>query len=307
VFRARDRAGNVNSMTVGVLRDSTAPALAISRPAAGARLDRTMVEVAGTTEPGAVVSVNGAPVENRNGEFTAVVTLGQGPSTITVVSRDALFNTATRTVGVFVDTVAPALNISGPANGTLTNQTSVVVSGETEPGAVVLVAGTPATVNAQGKFSAVVALGSEGFNVITVSARDALNNTATASVTVRRDTVVGYNLSAPADGLRVRAKNVTFSGKAEPGATVVIGGVTVPLGADGSFSLSVPLKYGANPVTLRVNDTAGNTETVTLTVTRVKPSAGSGNPLPVEAGFLTVLAVLVALGAAGIYAGRNRK
>jgi parallel beta-helix repeat protein len=307
VFRARDRAGNENSTTISVLRDSTAPAIVIAAPAEGARFNTTGIVLNGTTEPGAAVRVNGVEVTNTGGAFSAGLSLQEGSNTITVEAWDALLNHAGRTVTVFVDSLPPQLKVLGPSNGTLTNQTSVVVNGETEPGATVLVAGNPVTVNAQGKFSTVVALGSEGLNSIPVVARDALNNSASASVSVRRDTVVGFNLSGPADGLKVKARNVTVSGKAEPGATVVIGNVTVPLGADGSFGLSVPLKYGANRIVLRVNDTAGNAESVTLTLTRVKPSTGSGNPLPVEAGFLTVLALLVALGAAGIYAGRNQK
>jgi len=306
-FRARDRAGNTNTTTITVLRDSTAPVIAIAAPADDARFNTTGIVLTGTTEPGASVKVDGVAVHNDGGSFCASLSLKEGTSTITVEAWDALLNRAVRTVTVFVDSIAPALKVLGPANGTLTNQTSVVVNGETEPGATVLVAGNLVTVNAQGKYSTVVPLGSEGLNAIVVVARDALNNTAAATVTVRRDTVVGYNLSAPKDGLKVRTKNVTVSGKAEPGATVVIGNVTVPLGADGSFSLSVPLKYGANPITLAVKDTAGNSEAVTLTVTREKPSDGAKNPLPVEAGFLTVLAVLVALGAAGIYLGKDDK
>jgi len=305
VFLARDKAGNANGTTITVHRDSTAPAIDIASPADDARFNTTGIVLTGTTEPGATVKVNGVAVRNEGGAFCASLSLGQGANTITVEAWDALLNHAGRTVTVFVDSIAPALKLSGPANGTLTNQTSVVVSGETEPGALVLVAGNAVTVNAQGKFSTVVQLGSEGLNAISVLARDGLNNTNSVSVSVRRDTVVGYNLSAPKDGLKVKTGNVTVSGKAEPGATVVIGNLTVPLGADGSFSLSVPLKYGANLITLAVKDTAGNSEAVTLNVTRVKPSDGAKNPLPMEAGFLTVLSVLVAIGATGIYLGRK--
>ncbi len=304
-FIARDRAGNANGTTITVLRDSTAPALEIVSPADDARFNTTGIVLSGTTEAGATVKVDGVAVPSEGGSFSASLGLKQGANTITVEAWDALLNHAGRTVTVFVDSIAPALKLTGPANGTLTNQTSVVVNGETEPGATVTVAGNPATVNAQGKFSAVVPLGSEGLNALVVVVQDGLNNTAAETVTVRRDTVVGYNLSAPKDGLKVKAKNVTVSGKAEPGATVVIGNVTVPLGADGSFSLVVPLSYGRNTITLAVNDSAGNSEVMTLNVTRVKPPGGAGNPLPVEAGFLTVLAVLVAIGATGIYFGRK--
>jgi hypothetical protein len=305
LFSARDRAGNANSTTVTVIRDSTAPALAITGPEDNARFNTTSVTLSGTTEPGATVKVNGVDVLNDGGAFSTGLGLKQGTTIISVESWDALLNRASRTVTVFVDSIAPLLDLVGPSNGTLTNQTFIVVNGETEPGAVVLVAGNLATVNAQGKFSAVVQLGSEGQNAIAVVARDALNNSGSASVVVRRDTVVGYNISAPQDGLKVKSKNVTVSGKAEPGATVVIGNVTAPLGAEGSFCLVVPLSYGLNSISLAINDTAGNSETVTLSVTRAKPSDGARNPLPMEAGFLTVLAVLSAVGAAGIYLGRR--
>ena len=304
-FCARDRAGNENRTALTVVRDSTAPALAITAPKDDARFNTTGVTLSGTTEPGATVKVDGVLVQNDNGAFAVGLSLRQGTNIITVESWDALQNRAVRTVTVLVDSIAPALELFGPAQNTLTNQTSVMVNGMTEPGASVLVAGRPATVNTQGKFSVLVPLEDEGANLIVVSAKDALNNTVSASVSVRRDTVVGYNLSAPADGAKVRGKNITVSGKAEPGATVVIGNVTVPLGTDGSFSLVVPLSYGQNTITVAVNDTAGNSESRSLVITRVKPSEGSGNPLPMEAGFLTILSVLVAVGAAGIYMGRK--
>ncbi len=303
VFRSRDRAGNANSTTITVLRDSTAPAIEISAPADEARFNTTCIVLTGKTESGASVKVNGLAIQNDGGSFCAGLSLREGTNTITVEAWDALLNHAGRTVTVFVDSLAPALKLTGPANGTLTNQTSVIVSGETEPGAWILVAGSPVNMNDRGKFSVVVTLGSEGLNAIVVVARDGLDNTASVTVSVRRDTVVGCNLSAPLDGLKVRTGNVTVSGKAEAGATVVIGNVSVPLGADGSFSLVVPLAYGQNTITVAIGDPAGNHESKSLTVTRVKPSDGGKNPLPVEAGFLTVLALLVAMGAAGIYMG----
>jgi len=306
VFCARDRAGNRNTTSARVLRDSIAPALNVSSPAEGARFNTTPVAVTGTTEGNASVKINGKMCENLNGAFFANVSVHEGTNTISVDVWDALLNLASRTVTVIVDTSAPALSIAGPANNTLTNQTSAVISGQTEPGATVLVAGRNASVNAQGRFFLEVPLESEGQNVIDVVARDGLFNTASVRMVVRRDTVVGYNLSGPQDGQKVKTKNVTVYGKAEPGATVLIAGVRVPLGADGSFGLTVPLEYGANTITVLISDTAGNSEGLSLGLTRLRPSGGASGPVPPGMLLAGALAVIAVAAAAGLYLRRRK-
>lgn len=84
------------------------------------------------------------------------------------------------------DLTAPTLTLESPAEGTLTNRSSLWVSGRTEPGALTSVNGVEAFVSANGSFALTVPL-APGPNTLTVAARDAYGNEATASVNVTFD------------------------------------------------------------------------------------------------------------------------
>jgi hypothetical protein len=93
----KDRAGNPRApSTLLVVRDTSAPSLALSSPAAGAVLDDSSATVEGVTEAGATVTVNGvqAPVTVAGG-FSVRVALGNGTTTLTVTVADALGNNLT--------------------------------------------------------------------------------------------------------------------------------------------------------------------------------------------------------------------
>ncbi len=81
------------------------------------------------------------------------------------------------------DADPPALSLSGPRDGAMTETPSVMVSGTTEPGSTVVVNGVQAVVSDAGAFSLSVAL-MPGDNTIDVVATDAAGNSATSSVTV---------------------------------------------------------------------------------------------------------------------------
>lgn len=297
-FVARDRAGNLNTTVVRVLRDATPPAISIDSPADGTRLNKTTVVVSGTTEAGAAVRVNGRAVAAPNGSFIAEVSLKEGDNCIAVESTDVLGNIGSRSIAVVVDTVGPDLRILGPANRTLTNQSTVEVSGMTEPGAVVVVDGQKVAANPQGRFSVMVGLDTEGANHIPVSSWDALYNIVERNITVYRDTQARLNLTSPLNGAKVKGGNVTVTGMAEPNSTIWISGMEVRQAADGSFSASVPLVNGLNTVMVLVRDAAGNTGSVELTVTRMAPSDGEA-----QGGAAIIGASILMLAVAGIAVG----
>jgi hypothetical protein len=84
---------------------------------------------------------------------------------------------------VVADTTPPPLTISSPASGTETDAPTITVSGETEPGATLVVNGIMVAVSMDGSFSFELAL-LEGSNEITAVATDAWGNPTTVSVTV---------------------------------------------------------------------------------------------------------------------------
>jgi len=303
VFTARDMAGNVNTTVLNVMRDSVPPAINITSPLSGAKLNRSTVEVAGSTEPDAHVRVDGKAVSMTGGAFWVELTLKEGANSIVIEAQDGLGNLEREVLSVWVDTAGPRLSILGPANRTLSNQTVIEVFGITEPGASVWVAGRLTVGNADGRFSVLVSLPVEGQNIIQVLAWDGLFNTEYLNITVIRDTLACFNITSPADGARAGGGHVTVTGSAEPNSTIRMAGAIVPQAANGSFSMSVKLARGRNIIVVAVQDAAGNTKTVELTVTG---TFGAGGPAGPDMTVLLGAAVLV-LACAGIAAVLYRR
>lgn len=128
--------------------------------------------------------------------YTPPTALAEGAHTITIQIGDNDGNTSALLSSSFtVDTVPPALNISNPANGLFTNNSSLTVSGTTNdttssPVTITIklngVDQGTVTVNA-GSFSKAITL-ANGSNTIEVKAVDAAGLTSTVSRTVTLDT-----------------------------------------------------------------------------------------------------------------------
>lgn len=89
------------------------------------------------------------------------------------------------------DETPPDVTIESPDDGAAIHSVTVVVSGQTEPGAYLVVNGIVVAVEGDGSFSCVIAL-VDGENTITATATDPAGNWASDSVTVAYE---------PADGL----------------------------------------------------------------------------------------------------------
>jgi hypothetical protein len=61
-------------------------------------------------------------------------------------------------------------------------------------------------------------------------------------------------------------------GKVQASSRVIVNGVEAPVGADGAFQTSVPLKIGKNRVQIETEDVIGRTKAVDKTVTRAAPA-----------------------------------
>lgn len=68
------------------------------------------------------------------------------------------------------------------------------------------------------------------------------------------------------DNAKATSSQYTFTGKVEPGSTVVVNGKPVNVDASGSFIAVVPLTSGTNTITIQVTNKAGDTATVKKTV-----------------------------------------
>ena len=91
-----------------VVLDRTPPTMTIARPAAGATVDAQNVVVAGTTEPGSTITVNGRIVVIApDGGFTDSFSATPGSVAITVVARDRAGNETTEKLTVVAQQVTP--------------------------------------------------------------------------------------------------------------------------------------------------------------------------------------------------------
>jgi len=69
------------------------------------------------------------------------------------------------------------------------------------------------------------------------------------------------------DNATTNQSSYTFTGKVDPGSTVMVNGTKVPVGQDGSFSATVKLNSGKNAISIVVTNKTGDKVTITKTVT----------------------------------------
>lgn len=208
------------------VKETVAPVITITSPTNGARVTNNKQPVvftitdeqngSGINLSTLVVSLNGSAVSGSevvtqaitNGyqcTYTPASALSNGSNTVTVNVSDNDGNAATqKTVTFTVDTVAPSLNVTSPADDLLTNNPSLVVSGTTNDATSSPVTVTislngadqgTVSVGADGAFSKTVTL-AEGSNTIIIKATDSAGNNTTVERTVGLDTSVPEIVSA---------------------------------------------------------------------------------------------------------------
>jgi hypothetical protein len=315
----RDGAGNTMSSTVTVTVDTSPPAVAITSPADGTVSRGGQVHVVATTDAGATVTVNGMPVANDGG-VDHLLYLGEGESVVRVTAVDAAGNAATDSVTVTVDSVAPTVTITSPQGSEVTIasrdlQVTGLVTGDVR---TLTVMGEEVTVT-DGSFSTVVTMSEEGVTLVTVTASDEAGNTD--QVVLRVD--AGWTpptLDVDLDREREAGKAVmtcTVTGDCVGLMVVHTSGSgettrTVPVEADGTYTLASDLERGDNTIVVRALDGHGGfTESEPMSVT-YRPSgeeeeeAGWG---AYEAGVIIMalgLAIVVTALLVGMYRGGRK-
>lgn len=129
--------------------------------------------------------------------YTPTSALSDGSHTVKVDASDYDGNAATQKSVTFkVDTVAPTLTVTSPADGLVTNNSAVTVSGTTNDATsspvtvtIKLNSGSAenVTVGSDGKFSKALTL-TAGTNTIVITAKDAAGKTTSITRTVTLDT-----------------------------------------------------------------------------------------------------------------------
>lgn len=222
--------GTANGSTLSglrlVVKEKVAPVITILSPTSGAFVTNSKQPVvftitdesggSGVNLNSVVVKLDGTAVAASTLTHTAITNgysftytpasaLSDGSHTVAVTASDNDGNAATQKSTTFkVDTVAPTLNITAPADNLITSSSSLAVKGTTndttsspvsiaiklngaDQGAV--------TVGSDGSFSKTIVL-AEGSNTIVITATDAAGKTTSVTRAVKLDTSVPEIVSA---------------------------------------------------------------------------------------------------------------
>jgi hypothetical protein len=277
------------------LDDSTEASLEIMQPVGNLETDVSTVKVKGTTDPGAVVTVNGQVVTaDQKGSFEASVELTEGTNQIKIESANKKGKVTTKTRVVKYkpkkeepgngngngNNVPPAgelvLTVSSPRDGQTVRDSSISVTGTVSPGASVSVNGMPVAMQeGVGSFSASAML-VEGENRIEISARLADKSQSIVRTVVKDTTPPMLIVIQPpasfgigAGGCAVEGTQIrcTVMGQTEPDAQLMINGATFRVESDGSFRQDVTMSFDKSTMDISVSDAMGNRTTVMLTRT----------------------------------------
>ncbi|MBX3020225.1 MAG: hypothetical protein KF799_01000 [Bdellovibrionales bacterium] len=304
-FAQTDIAGNKSSRALNVVKDTGAPLLTLSQPAAGTSV-QSVVNLQGTCENGLNVDISGngaaamSSVVCVNKAFSTSVALsaGDGAKALTVSQTDAAGNTASVQRSFVRDTTAPAVTISAPAAGTI-GGTGLSLSGTCENGLTVAIsgAGLQAPMNvtcANSAFNAnIVFSAGDGAKNVTVAQTDAAGNVGTGTRSFVRDSSGPQpTIDAPIAGTAGK-DGVTLQGACETGLSVVISG-DVNAGssvnctsARYSAAIVFSAAEGGKNITITQTDAAGNRGTASRSfikdskppvVTVAQPAEGASVP-----------------------------
>lgn len=274
-LRVTDMVGLVGEDNATFTIDSVKPTVSISSPANGAMFNVSGITVTWTGSD-AASGIDRYEVRVGAGDWMTAVgnsktlSLEDGEHNITVRAFDRAGNHQDATVSITVDTLAPAVAITAPAEGALLNSPSALVTWNiTEAGGIATidlsVDGGAWHPLAAAALSYLAEDLDDGEHTVSVRVRDAAGNQALASVTFLVDitapTCVGHPSGDGVDPGTVIT--VAFSEAMDRnGTTITVAGVPGAVVWDdmnATFTPSAPLAYNWRYlVTVEGTDLAGN-------------------------------------------------
>ncbi|MCJ2539705.1 MAG: hypothetical protein LN414_00365, partial [Candidatus Thermoplasmatota archaeon] len=131
--KAVDNALNEKVTFVMIRVDPTPPELNVDHPTEGFVTNNPELWVRGVTELGSTVEINSVPVDVTISMFTHMVTLVEGPNTISVISIDPLGNIQIERLTVYLDTQEPYIILISPdEDRAMTNEDSITIEATVE-------------------------------------------------------------------------------------------------------------------------------------------------------------------------------
>lgn len=218
--------------------------------------------------------------------YTAPFDVADGVHTLYYYAVDKYQNTELQKSMQFkVDTVAPAITITSPANNSVLSTKTFNITGRTEAGATLTINGNPISLQLDGSFTYTATI--SGPTNFTFIAEDVAGNTATYVLTVSLDTTPPVlNISEPKAFAEIHTAYVLVKGTTEKDAKVTINGVQVAVNTTtGAFEYNVTLvNPGLVSIEVIAEDIAGNTTKVSIPVnyvpkTRMILQVGNANAI----------------------------
>ena len=200
--------------------------------------------------------------------YVSPIQVPDGNITVVYYARDILGNQENpNTLSFKVKTTLPQITILSPTEGSSGRVQNVTLTGRTEAGAILTVAGATVPISAQGEFQTQVTL-KDGQQSIMFTAIDMAGNVGQAQLKVTLDTTPpALTITKPIMYSIVLTNVCEVSGKTEPGATVSVARTAVSVNADGTFSRNVMLKEGENLIETTATDAVGNQHKTAIPVT----------------------------------------
>ena len=326
-----DAVGNHRMVYVTITLDNTPPWFQIESPIEGTVYNERNVMVAGYVEEGARIYVNDREILPAFSQFVTHVYVPEGVSENTIIVIDRAGNFKDSVITVWVDSIAPIIELEYPASGMATNMESVQVKGwiqdQTDDYSDIelFANGMPWPVDkVEGMFMGEVPL-EEGYNRIIITARDAAWNEGRMELSVTRDSKAPF-LDVMLKGVHtdpqwnepVADRNFAYvTGFTEIGATVMANGVYMEVDPDSGYfnqtvEIPAPLpgkKIYALSIEVTSADEAGNVASQTLIVNRIEGAEGEDVSTVSIAEWLVLFLAIVILAIAlvGAYGYQRMK
>jgi hypothetical protein len=188
IVTVTDLAGKSWKEVRTVTRDAAAPVLTVSA-ADVQSTGKAILNLKGTTDRAAYVTVAGVPADLNKLEWSTAVTLTPGLNTIEIQAIDLTGQVSSQKRTVFYNAAAPELAVTTPAQDVITSQKSLAVTGMVSTAAEAIVTaeinGIPKQVTVDnGRFSIPVEFQQEGAYTVTLYAGAAGGDVSTVSRTI---------------------------------------------------------------------------------------------------------------------------
>lgn len=198
---ATDPAGNVATISRELILITEPPEITVNSHTNDQWTNESLINVTGVVPSAESLKINGqeAPI-SQDGSFQHEVILQEGANNIRIEATDDVGNVGTQEFLVHRKTTPPRLTVNIEEGETF-QQSELQVTGQTEPGATVLIGGQAIAVSPLGEFQAAVSL-LNGDNLLEVTARDQAGNVTSTQRRVR------YDVTAPETELARVARNL---------------------------------------------------------------------------------------------------